>query len=437
MAVPVHDIDRLSPLPLETITNIFSWLDPEDLCNIRLLSRNLQNKVHNTFTKRCFHSRCHILSKKSLEALREISNHPAFSPAVQELQISVLRFQGLPENSDRSGNVVLWNEHEFMWQKLDVLLLAQSLGGFKNCTRIRLVNNYEKKYEPWGAATFMRHCFQDEQRLLITPRVLIPDYHAVLRVILAATVASRFQLKELSIECTDANIYPMSFYDLDLAQDLFAEMVSSCITSLEQLHIGVIYRELGHLYSSSSSDKPWIEIFTRFVGMLPISRLIIDHCGRNDISFPWFNPIADELSVANLKVLEFRWVHCSLEMMLRLLRRHRCLGQIIFFHVNILSGNSLPGTHAWKELISTIVAEWSVPPRLTLKHCLSNGKTIGLAGNGSVGNDVIIIKDRDSPQKVMAKLVQGVENSFRPRKSFQPTYQVPLTTAAFNYHSRR
>ncbi|EPE29680.1 hypothetical protein GLAREA_00840 [Glarea lozoyensis ATCC 20868] len=229
----------------------------------------------------------------------------------------------------------------------------------------------------------------------------------------------------------------MSVFDLDLGQDSFAEMISSSMTSLEQLHIGVVYKEPGHLYTDSSSGKPWIDIFTRFVGLFPISRLIIDFCGRRDISFPWFSPIADELSVTNLKVLKLRWARSTLEMMLKLLRRHRCLEEIIFFRVEISADKSLPGTDAWKELISTVMAEWNVPPRITLKHCLSNRKTIGLVGDGSVGNDVVIIKDRDGPQEGMAKLVQGVVNSFQPRESFQPTYQVPLTAAALYYHNTR
>lgn len=78
-------IVSLSP---ELVDGISDSLSKEDIFNLRLSSRSLQAISLPTFTRRFFRVRNHILTKRSLAVLLEISRHPTFGAAMRTLVVS-------------------------------------------------------------------------------------------------------------------------------------------------------------------------------------------------------------------------------------------------------------------------------------------------------------------------------------------------------------
>jgi hypothetical protein len=74
-------------LPNEILFLIACALDSKGLCNLRLVSRNLNGVALPAISKRCFETRYVMLQQQSLENLNEISRHPVFRHALRILTI--------------------------------------------------------------------------------------------------------------------------------------------------------------------------------------------------------------------------------------------------------------------------------------------------------------------------------------------------------------
>jgi hypothetical protein len=62
-------------------------LSAEDACNVRLASRRMEQTTLDSFRKRFFTCRKHMISRHSLEALWDISLHPVFGEYIREIAI--------------------------------------------------------------------------------------------------------------------------------------------------------------------------------------------------------------------------------------------------------------------------------------------------------------------------------------------------------------
>ena len=71
----------LLQLPNEILLLITDALDTQNLCNLRLASKRMNDFTLPTVFKRCFETRCVMLQQPSLENLVTVSRHPAFGPA--------------------------------------------------------------------------------------------------------------------------------------------------------------------------------------------------------------------------------------------------------------------------------------------------------------------------------------------------------------------
>ena len=84
----MSDSASISSLSPELVDMITSYLESDDLSRLRLSYRSLCECSLFRFIQRYFHTRIHVLTQHSLQALLEISRHPVFGPSIRTLGVS-------------------------------------------------------------------------------------------------------------------------------------------------------------------------------------------------------------------------------------------------------------------------------------------------------------------------------------------------------------
>lgn len=164
----------LPQLPVELIDVTLEYLELHDICNLRLTSQQLRAKsTRHKFTDH-FKTRRVELSQKSLEVLIAVANHPDFGPAVQDLTILAVVYDGYAyghllseklgktgfKDSDDEAESVAAKQHERMMhieqeqrdlQKTDRLTRLLSTA-FHKIERLRSISLDAIYYEDFGTA---------------------------------------------------------------------------------------------------------------------------------------------------------------------------------------------------------------------------------------------------------------------------------------------
>jgi hypothetical protein len=136
----------------------------------------------------------------SIDAIRDISDHVAFSPEVQELEIVTMNCMREPdhgceeEDSETAGwtNPTPYEVHHE--QAFDLVNLSQTLKGFSNLSSLALVKEYA--ISPWGLAAMKR-------RNIGSPMVSRPSrlyVQLAIRMLLKALFASRSKIRTFSLQ---------------------------------------------------------------------------------------------------------------------------------------------------------------------------------------------------------------------------------------------
>jgi hypothetical protein len=339
-------------MPLEIITDIFQRLDDQDLSNIRLTCKCFHTKVHITFAKRCFQYRCHMLNEHSLEALREISNNPAFNTMVHELRICTFHLNAEPEYArDLPLDYYQYTEEqeEFHRHGLDIALLAQALGNFPNCSRIEIANDL---FKPWGFSTLAQriapHPNEHEEPFWSWAEDVDVVKRAV-RVLLTAIIASNSQPKELCILMGGDNCSTICISHLDLPV-MTATQVKLHFTQLEHLHLIAGFDEY------DVDPEVLIGQYIQFVSLFPhISRFTMDFAARvdeldADEGEARFRSMSAALDIPNLQALKICCAMCNTDAVLQLLQRHPCLKTLELDGVDVVDGDK----KAWQSFLRRI-----------------------------------------------------------------------------------
>lgn len=133
----VAETTSLEDLPVEMIEAILNELPPEDVRNIRLVCKELEEKSLDYYTKFFFANRTVLLSSQySVEDLHNISRHPRFGKSLRRVTLVLRSFQ-FAQMSERwsafartlkSGNAALTQE-----QKDGYLTLRRSYSSMTDC----------------------------------------------------------------------------------------------------------------------------------------------------------------------------------------------------------------------------------------------------------------------------------------------------------------
>jgi len=208
----------LAGLPEEVITLLAIELETEDFLSLRLTCRDLNSKSFFQFIGCYFKVRYHMLDRRSLHNLLEVSAHPVFGPSLHTLEICIDHLIEDPPSYQPGtwispGNWALLaesdveaavNTEEYMrcledqkrlseWG-LDTAYLTRALINLPNCKTV-CVND---THRPWGAAS-------QKRQTGVRPTSSIGHVESVdyvkhtIKVVLAAIMASQVSLNLLEI----------------------------------------------------------------------------------------------------------------------------------------------------------------------------------------------------------------------------------------------
>ncbi|KAI4646590.1 hypothetical protein J4E93_004811 [Alternaria ventricosa] len=160
-------------------------LSGDDLCNLRSASRRIKETTYDNWTKRCFATRKHMLSRASLQCLLSISTDPVFRNYVEDVAIgpehvngymaiwkllncnSEERAEDWPRTYGPKHEKLVKEQEEFDASDEAVEMLKSALRGFPNLKHVRIdsypVSSYPKKSddaaawtEAWGSKRVLR-----------------------------------------------------------------------------------------------------------------------------------------------------------------------------------------------------------------------------------------------------------------------------------------
>ncbi|KAI4664102.1 uncharacterized protein J4E79_003603 [Alternaria viburni] len=183
----------LEALPVELMTLVTQSTDAkgkailsgDDLCNLRSTSRRIKETSYDGWTKRCFSTRKHMLSRASLQCLLSISTDPVFRNYVEEVAIGPEHVNGYmafwklkncrsrdqeedwPRTYGPKHEKLVKEQEEFDASDEAVEMLKSALRGFPNLKHVRIdsypKDSYPKKdddaaawTEAWGSKRILR-----------------------------------------------------------------------------------------------------------------------------------------------------------------------------------------------------------------------------------------------------------------------------------------
>ncbi|KAK4032187.1 hypothetical protein C8A01DRAFT_50966 [Parachaetomium inaequale] len=283
--------------PNEILFLIAGSLDSKSLCNLRLVSRNLNGVALPAISKRCFETRYVMLQQYSLESLIEISRHPVFGPALMKLTICIDHLTEDPENN-RARNMV------------------------------------DDALKPWGATALMR-----QTGLTLTNAIerldSIEFVEQTLRDILLAIVASITSLYELDIA-------PGRFNGDGISPDMlvFPSPVLRYIRS--------------HAVSLTSLSGSWVTDLLGFIALFPrLQRLSLEFDPVDEHEH--FPELSQRLRFQGLQFLGIFGVECTDGELAALLLGHKdTLEEAYLSSMDIIAEGG-----SWQALLATVQDELS------------------------------------------------------------------------------
>ncbi|KAJ9629288.1 hypothetical protein H2203_001659 [Taxawa tesnikishii (nom. ined.)] len=115
-------------LPPEVLTEVVSYLDKEDLQDVRLVCRSIESVAIEVLGKECFAELMHIYSFHSLQTLAEITNHKVFGKYVKKVLICTARL--LPKGIYKFGHMV-YRDLAYLSQEGGPDLIGDTLAAYK------------------------------------------------------------------------------------------------------------------------------------------------------------------------------------------------------------------------------------------------------------------------------------------------------------------
>jgi len=187
-AITTSSNPGLEALPVELMTLVTQSTDAkgktilsgDDLCNLRSTSRRIQQTTYADWTKRCFGTRKHMLSRASLQCLLSISTDPVLRNYVEEVAIGPEHVNGYmafwklknctskdqaedwPRTYGPKHEKLVKEQEEFDASDEAVEMLKSALRGFPSLKHVR-IGSYPKKNddaaawtEAWGSKRVLR-----------------------------------------------------------------------------------------------------------------------------------------------------------------------------------------------------------------------------------------------------------------------------------------
>ncbi|KAK4236086.1 hypothetical protein C8A03DRAFT_17236 [Achaetomium macrosporum] len=294
-------------LPIELLFLVAGYLDPwglpsldgrsSDLCNLRLVSRQLNHVALPALAKRYFRNRCVMLQRNSLENLVAISGHPVFGPAVMHLTIRLYHWTSSPQRANtggcpQKGDVEeaaveeeyveeagvdmqayyrLMEDQLFMMDSgLTITYLAQSLAALSALKTVSV----DEQFTPWGVADLMRQTGLRLNDTLEGPESIGFARHAIRAIVLAITM-SNTSLDQLDLS-------PGLGYGHTISLDMLA--FSPSVLRLVQTYpvhlttLSLVVRPSDRLRRSvDNSVSHFLQFVALFPGLEGLS-LEFDHC---------------------------------------------------------------------------------------------------------------------------------------------------------------
>lgn len=161
----------LTDLPLELLVHIIAtYLSTEDLGSLRLTSRGLEQALFDTFAAEFFAKKQFMLSTFSLQALVDISKHPALSKVVKHVVIGLEQFHNTIIYPDPDGSklekyrkgqadqfVLLATGHdrEMLSEAFRNLPNLETVG-IRDYSAVGRVRDQDQKWRSYGVPTILK-----------------------------------------------------------------------------------------------------------------------------------------------------------------------------------------------------------------------------------------------------------------------------------------
>ena len=387
----------LTSLSAELIAMIIGELCSDDLLNVRLVSRSMNQNSFDAFLDCFFHTRTHMLERSSLENLIEISKHATFGPAVRELQISPDRLMEEPSWDHIEDRIGVIEMSEFFRESedirylkdsgLDAIFLTQALQNLPSCRSISVVN--DDLGGPWGAASLERrtgaYVYSDLADLSGEG-----DAKRTFRLVLAAAISSRLPLEhfEVSLPCPSMLNLPETC--LDQVRTHLVDVRSLCI----------------ELRPDENTLEDWRFPVKNFVQHFPELRELRLHTDCKDPE--QLAIISEHLRLDKLCVLDLGLMRCSEEQIATLLLAHReSLQTLILDQIHLTA----PGN--WKSIIRTIRDQLNLT-ELTFLDCYAPGGFVHLQSEGARTNGVC---ELSVTKQALTRIIESMNIGGRKERS--------------------
>ena len=403
--IPTPDLSAmhhpaLLRLPTELLFLVAGFLNPwvrssrdgrsSDLCNLRLVSRQLNQVALPALAERYFRNRCIMLQRNSLENLVAIARHPVFGPAVVNLTIRLSHWTSSPRRAKRGGRPQeaigveeadvdmdayhrLMEDQLFMMESgLTVAYLVQSLAALPALKTVYV----NARSTPWGSADLMRQTGLRLDNVFKLRESISFAKHAI-RAIVLAIIASNTSLEDLTLWAA-----------VDDSHTLRLDMLpySPSVLRLAQSHppqltaLSIVIRPSNRLRGFMVDNR--VSHFLQFFALFPRLEHLSLEVNPPEHERSVFRLLAQGLRLQGLQSLYLAGVQCTAGELLGLLRAHKdSLRELELEMVDVVAGNG----EGWRVVLTAIRDE-ALIQTLDMSGCSEEGQDVGYREPGSGGS---------------------------------------------------
>jgi hypothetical protein len=191
---------RFEDVPTELLVNITSHLTTPDYGSVRLTCSTVEKKVWDSFAKEFFTRKQFMLTRPSLQALIDISNHDSLKGYLKKVIIGtnlVPHLTKLPLAAfyarflrDVDSDTVSWVREQFLDQLylvnhgLDTRMLEEALSNLPTCQEIEIRDSYSpsrgrgtERWNSYGVTEFLKLSRQPQWTWFSEPRQKMSHFH--------------------------------------------------------------------------------------------------------------------------------------------------------------------------------------------------------------------------------------------------------------------
>lgn len=386
----------MDKLPTEIVGMIVRKLESRDFLNFRLANRSLRARSFQDFTMRFFETRRHILSRHSLETLRNVATHPAFGSALRVLVIHPdhLTARHLANFRDKEAAAVdkisyeqhLAEQDHLAASGYDTACLAQGLSKATNCRTIFIEDDID--HRPWGARSL-------EKLTGVEPNSTLDSLESrkffarAIHVIFAAVAAGCVPLERFELYVGLSRV-PVDPGMLQLPD--FCLTMSPITSTLTTLRFTVGPPERG-------SALPWARHLVRFI--VQFSRLEVLRLGfASRIQVGDLKALSEGICLKNLRVLEIDTVSGTEDHLARLLLAHKMTLRDVYLELT-----ELPTLESWKSLLTTVRDELCLD-RLEITDCEASDRIV-MFGDKQLSDSISIQGGKEVLDNLIGTLTLG------------------------------